>query len=231
MNSANRSVNPTTDPKSLKDQLRIRQIAKINYLFQHACEVLRIHITQRAKLSGFCRQSVMSITAKGLSMPRVVLVNPLIPPNTGNIARTCAASCTELHLVGPLGFELSDRYLKRAGLDYWPHVPLTVHESIVQFQQLQATRGGRLIAFTTKGRCSYLDVHYQEDDWLLFGSETVGLPPEMVDRCDVLTRIPMLQPAVRSLNLSVSVAIALFEAKRQLGQLDEALSRGQTESI
>jgi tRNA (cytidine/uridine-2'-O-)-methyltransferase len=152
-------------------------------------------------------------------MPNVVLVNPLIPPNTGNIARTCAASATELHLVGPLGFELSDRYLKRAGLDYWPHVKLTVHDSITDFFAAQARLGGRLIGFTTRGRCSYIEVEYQEDDWLLFGSETEGLPATVLDRCDLLSYIPMPESGVRSLNLSVSVAISLFEAKRQLGHL------------
>jgi tRNA (cytidine/uridine-2'-O-)-methyltransferase len=161
----------------------------------------------------------MPITAKNLFMPRVVLVNPLIPPNTGNIARTCAASCTELHLVRPLGFELSDRYLKRAGLDYWPFVKLTIHDSIDAFHRFHAEQGGRLIGFTTKGRCSYLSLNYQEDDWLLFGSETEGLPPATLDRCDVLAYIPMGEPGVRSLNLSVSVAVGLFEARRQLGHL------------
>ncbi|NJN49317.1 MAG: tRNA (cytidine(34)-2'-O)-methyltransferase [Alkalinema sp. RL_2_19] len=152
-------------------------------------------------------------------MPRVVLVNPLIPPNTGNIARTCAASCTELHLVKPLGFELSDRYLKRAGLDYWPHVKLTIHEDFDAFLAYHATRLGRLIGYTTRGRCSYLELEYQDDDWLLFGSETEGLAPASLAACNKTAYIPMLQPQVRSLNLSVSVSISLFEAKRQLGQL------------
>jgi tRNA (cytidine/uridine-2'-O-)-methyltransferase len=152
-------------------------------------------------------------------MPRIVLVNPQIPPNTGNIARTCAASCTELHLVAPLGFELSDRYLKRAGLDYWPYVKLTVHENFAAFQQYHQQRTGRLIGYTTKGRCSYIELEYQDDDWLLFGSESAGLSPENLAVCDVTSYIPMLEPGVRSLNLSVSVSIGLFEAKRQLGQL------------
>jgi tRNA (cytidine/uridine-2'-O-)-methyltransferase len=150
-------------------------------------------------------------------MPQIVLVNPLIPPNTGNIARTCAATGTPLHLVGPLGFELSDRYLKRAGLDYWPHVKLTVHESIESFYQAQQELGGRLLGFTTRGRCSYLEYPYQENDWLLFGSETSGLPKEVLARCEETLFLPMDQPQVRSLNLSVSVAVSLFEAKRQLG--------------
>jgi tRNA (cytidine/uridine-2'-O-)-methyltransferase len=162
---------------------------------------------------------VIVITAKSLFMPRVVLVNPLIPPNTGNIARSCAASQTELHLVGPLGFELSDRYLKRAGLDYWPHVKLTLHDDLDAFLAFHQMKMGRLIAFTTKGTCSYLEIKYQNDDWLLFGSETDGLPPALVQAAQVTAYIPIIEPAVRSLNLSVSTAIGLFEAKRQLGQL------------
>jgi tRNA (cytidine/uridine-2'-O-)-methyltransferase len=162
---------------------------------------------------------VIIVTAINFIMPRIVLVNPLIPPNTGNIARTCAASRTELHLVKPLGFELSDRYLKRAGLDYWPHVDLPLHEDFAAFQMYHRQRSGRLIGYTTRGRCSYLELQYQDDDWLLFGSETQGLPPESLAACDETTYIPMLEAKVRSLNLSVSVSIGLFEAKRQLGQL------------
>jgi tRNA (cytidine/uridine-2'-O-)-methyltransferase len=152
-------------------------------------------------------------------MPRIVLVNPQIPPNTGNIARTCAASCTELHLVAPLGFELSDRYLKRAGLDYWPYVNLTVHDDFAAFLTYHQQQTGRLIGYTTKGRLSYLALEYQDDDWLLFGSETAGLSATNLAACHETSYIPMLEPAVRSLNLSVSATIALFEAKRQLGQL------------
>ncbi len=148
---------------------------------------------------------------------KVVLVNPQIPPNTGNIARTCAASATELHLVGPLGFEISDRYLKRAGLDYWPYVNLTYHLTLEDFYRSHEKSGGRLIAFSVRGSSSYAQYKYRPDDWLLFGSETDGLPGELIDRCDDSVYIPMAQPLVRSLNLSVSVAIGLFEAKRQLG--------------
>lgn len=153
-------------------------------------------------------------------MPQVVLVHPQIPPNTGNIARTCAATNTELHLVGPMGFEISDRYLKRAGLDYWPYVKLHYHESIAEFQACHQQRGGRLLGFSTHGRCSYIRCEYQENDWLLFGSETTGLPPEVLANCDLTLYIPMNQPGVRSLNLSVSVAIGLFEARRQVGYLE-----------
>jgi tRNA (cytidine/uridine-2'-O-)-methyltransferase len=150
-------------------------------------------------------------------MVRVVLVHPQIPPNTGNIARTCAATGTELHLVGPLGFEISDRHLKRAGLDYWPHVQLQLHPDLAAFSTYHQTQGGRLIGFSTSGRCSYIEFPFALDDWLLFGSETQGLPAETLQSCDATLYIPMAQPQVRSLNLSVSTAIGLFEARRQLG--------------
>lgn len=149
-------------------------------------------------------------------MPTIVLVNPQIPPNTGNIARTCAATVTPLHLVGPLGFDLSDRALKRAGLDYWPQVDLTLHPDWETFQAQQRQRGGRTIGFSTSGRCSYTDLVYRPDDWLLFGSETEGLPKAVLASCDETAVIPMDRSIVRSLNLSVSAAVALFEALRQL---------------
>jgi tRNA (cytidine/uridine-2'-O-)-methyltransferase len=148
---------------------------------------------------------------------RVVLINPQIPPNTGNIARTCAATRTELHLVGPLGFEISDRYLKRAGLDYWPHVKLMYHLTINEFCDCQQKSGGRAIGFTVRGSSSYVEYSYQSGDWLLFGSETDGIPADLLNQCDDTVYIPMAEPGVRSLNLSVSVAIGLFEARRQLG--------------
>ncbi|MEH1792364.1 tRNA (cytidine(34)-2'-O)-methyltransferase [Nostoc sp.] len=152
-------------------------------------------------------------------MPQVVLVNPQIPPNTGNIARTCAATGTELHLVGPLGFEISDRYLKRAGLDYWPYVKLHYHESLEAFKIVHQERGGRWLGYTVGGNFNYVNFKFQADDWLLFGSETTGLPPTILSDCDATLYIPMSQPGVRSLNLSVSVAIGLFETRRQLGYL------------
>lgn len=153
-------------------------------------------------------------------MLRVVLVHPLIPPNTGNIARTCAATGTELHLVGPLGFELSDRYLKRAGLDYWPHVNLHYHESLEVFKTVHQQQGGRWIGFSVAGKVSYVKFQFQPGDWMLFGSETQGLPPPVLETCTATVHIPMTQPKVRSLNLSVSVAVGLFEARRQLGYLE-----------
>ena len=154
-------------------------------------------------------------------MPQIVLVNPMIPPNTGNIARTCAATRTPLHLVGPLGFEISDRQLKRAGLDYWEFVDLHYHPGLEEFRQHHQQKGGRWIGFSTSGRCSYAKFEYKDDDWLLFGCETTGLPPHLLTECDALVRIPMAQTGVRSLNLSVSVAIGLFEARRQLGLLED----------
>ncbi|MFE1746406.1 tRNA (cytidine(34)-2'-O)-methyltransferase [Coleofasciculus sp. H7-2] len=152
-------------------------------------------------------------------MPFVVLYKPQIPPNTGNIARTCAATGTELHLVGPLGFEISDRYLKRAGLDYWPYVNLHYHVGLEDFQAFHQQRGGRWIGFSVSGSHNYLQFQFRADDWLLFGSETTGLPPEVLALCANTVYIPMSQPHVRSLNLSVSAAVGLFEARRQLGIL------------
>lgn len=153
-------------------------------------------------------------------MLKVVLVHPQIPPNTGNIARTCAATGTQLHLVGPLGFEISDRYLKRAGLDYWPYVNLHYHDSFNTFKAMHQQEGGRWIGFSTQGKYSYIKFQFQVNDWLLFGSETTGLPPQVLEECDATVRIPMTQPGVRSLNLSVSTAVGLFEARRQLGYLE-----------
>jgi tRNA (cytidine/uridine-2'-O-)-methyltransferase len=155
-------------------------------------------------------------------MPRLVLVQPQIPPNTGNIARTCAATQTELHLVGPLGFEISDRYLKRAGLDYWPYVRWTLHENFKQFQRAQSELGGRCLGFSVRGTYNYIDIRYEADDWLLFGSETQGLPESILTNCTATVRIPISEPNVRSLNLSVSAAVGLFEARRQLGYLNDA---------
>ncbi len=152
-------------------------------------------------------------------MPQLVLVYPQIPPNTGNVARTCAATGTELHLVGPMGFEISDRYLKRAGLDYWPYVDLHYHPTLEAFQTHHRQRGGRWIGFSTRGSSNYIHFQFQPDDWLLFGSETAGLPAEILDACDATTHIPMTQIHVRSLNLSVSAALGLYEARRQLGYL------------
>ena len=148
-------------------------------------------------------------------MLHIVLVNPEIPQNTGNIARTCAATGAKLHLIRPLGFELSDRYLKRAGLDYWHMMTYEVHDSWEDF--LSACPGARLHFATTKAPRDYCAVRYEPEDYLVFGRETKGLDEALLaanyDRC---VRIPMRADA-RSLNLSNSVAIVLYEALRQLG--------------
>ena len=149
-------------------------------------------------------------------MPKVVLFQPQIPPNTGNIARTCAATKTELHLIGPLGFEISDRQLKRAGLDYWPYVDLHNYHHWEDFIPQQNSQGGRLIAFSVRGKVCYSQFAFQANDWLVFGRETSGLPSEIMALCDETVYIPIAEPKVRSLNLSVSVAIGLLEAQRQL---------------
>ena len=148
-------------------------------------------------------------------MLHIVLVNPEIPQNTGNIARTCAATGAKLHLIEPLGFELSDRDLKRAGLDYWHMMTYEVHESWEAF--LSAYPGARMHYATTKAPRDYCAAQYGPEDFLVFGRETKGLDEELLaanyDRC---IRIPM-RPDARSLNLSNSVAIVLYEALRQLG--------------
>jgi len=154
-------------------------------------------------------------------MPKVVLVEPQIPPNTGNIARTCAATETELHLVAPLGFEISDHYLKRAGLDYWPYLKFYYHKNIPKFLEFQQQKGGRLLGFSVRGKQNYLGCQFQENDWLLFGSETQGLSLDLQAKCDLTLYLPMTHEKVRSLNLSVTAAVALFEAYRQLKVLKD----------
>jgi tRNA (cytidine/uridine-2'-O-)-methyltransferase len=155
-------------------------------------------------------------------MPQVVLFQPLIPPNTGNVARTCAATGTALHLIEPLGFSLDDRSLKRAGLDYWPLVDLNRHADWAAFTQARRQSGGRLVALSSHAQQPYSAFAFAESDWLLFGQETEGLPAEVLANADAGLTIPMRQgrrnlPAgVRSLNLSVAVAVVLFEALRQL---------------
>ena len=146
-------------------------------------------------------------------MFNIVLVEPEIPQNAGNIARSCAATGTRLHMVRPLGFEVTDKYLKRAGLDYWHLVEIFYYDS---FDELRAKNpDGRFFFFTTKGRHRHSDVQFKDGDFLVFGKETKGLPEELlVQNEPTCLRIPM-QGEARSLNLSNSVAIALYEALRQ----------------
>jgi tRNA (cytidine/uridine-2'-O-)-methyltransferase len=146
-------------------------------------------------------------------MFHIVLVEPEIPQNTGNIVRTCAATGCKLHLVRPLGFEVSDKYLKRAGLDYWQYVDITYYDSFDEV--LKANPDANFYYFTTKARHRYSDVSYKEGDFLVFGKETRGLPEELlVAHPEECVRIPMMGD-LRSLNLSNSVAIAVYEAYRQ----------------
>lgn len=145
----------------------------------------------------------------------IVLYEPEIPQNTGNIARTCAATGSMLHLIEPLGFELSDRYLKRAGLDYWHMMQYRVYADFERF--LEAWPDARMHFLTTKAPCAYTEASYGPDDFLVFGCETRGLPESLLSRVyDRCVRIPMV-PGARSLNLSNSVAVVVYEALRQQG--------------
>ena len=147
----------------------------------------------------------------------IVFVEPEIPPNTGNIARTCAATNTKLHLVKPLGFDISEKAVKRAGLDYWPYVDLEVHESLDDF--MEKYKDKRKFLATTKGGRIYTDFEYMDDDMFLFGRETKGLPRDFIAQNEEMAiRIPMSENTrLRSFNLSNSANIILFEALRQLG--------------
>ena len=153
-------------------------------------------------------------------MLSVALVEPEIPPNTGNIARLCAAVGVPLHIVGQTGFRLDDRAVRRAGLDYWPEVSLHRHRDLAQLES--ALTAPNFVYLTTKAKRSYADWSFKGDECLVFGSETRGLPPDVLqansERC--LT-IPMLNPRVRSLNLATAVAIVLYEALRQTGELEK----------
>jgi tRNA (cytidine/uridine-2'-O-)-methyltransferase len=149
----------------------------------------------------------------------VVLYHPEIPQNTGSIARLCAATGTPLHLVKPLGFTIDDKHLKRAGLDYWPYVDVRLHESWDDFLQMHG--GGRRLFFSKKAARSYIQAKYREDDFLVFGPETTGLPEAWLKtHAEDIFRIPMMTQAVRSLNLSNAVSIVVYEGLRQLGRLE-----------
>ena len=146
----------------------------------------------------------------------IVLVEPEIPPNTGNIARLCAATGSVLHLVEPLGFSIDDRQLKRAGLDYWGSVTLKVWQGLGQVWQ--ANPHGRFFYLSTKAGRSYLAADFRAGDFIDFGKETKGLPVELISaNPDTAITIPMPGAAVRSLNLSTSAGIVLYEALRQTG--------------
>ncbi len=144
----------------------------------------------------------------------IVLVEPEIPQNTGNIARTCAATGARLHLVEPLGFRIDDRQLKRAGLDYWHFLDITYYKNLQDFFDRNA---GPFYYFTTKGQHVYSDISYPDGSYLVFGKETAGLPEELlVQHPESCVRLPMIGEA-RSLNLSNTVAVGAFEVLRQWG--------------
>jgi tRNA (cytidine/uridine-2'-O-)-methyltransferase len=155
-------------------------------------------------------------------MFNVVLVEPEIPPNTGNIGRLCLATRATLHLVKPLGFSLDDRELRRAGLDYWNEVSVRLWGSFEALQRAQAP-DARYFFLTTKAKCPYYDVNFQQNDFLVFGRETKGLPEGLLtaNACNCIT-IPM--HGTRSLNLATAVAVVLFEAVRQSRVLSANLS-------
>ena len=149
----------------------------------------------------------------------VALVEPEIPPNTGAIARTCVATRSPLHLIGPLGFRIDAHAVRRAGLDYWPHLDLHRHEDFEGFRAQHPE--ARMHLFSSKAKRSYLDTRFEAGDILVFGKESVGLPDELLETyADQCLAIPTLGP-VRSLNLSNAVAIVLYEALRQCDLLSQ----------
>jgi tRNA (cytidine/uridine-2'-O-)-methyltransferase len=151
----------------------------------------------------------------GPDLLHVVLFQPEIHPNTGNVARLCAANGLPLHLVGPLGFRIDDRAVRRAGLDYWPFVDLRRAATLEELQA--ALPGARFFYFSAHAERLYTQAEYQAGDCLIFGPESTGLPEELLrDRWDAALKIPMRTAKVRSLNLATSVGIAVYEALRQL---------------
>ena len=150
-----------------------------------------------------------------MSRIHIVLHQPEIPQNTGNISRTAAVTGAALHIIKPIGFEISDRTLKRAGLDYWDKLDVTYYESFEEFMNIHSE--ANIYYFSAKGKNCYTEIEYPEEVFLLFGRESVGLPEELIQaNADRTVRIPMLK-ALRCLNLSNSVAVAAYEALRQKG--------------
>lgn len=147
-----------------------------------------------------------------MAIVNIVMVEPEIPQNTGNVARTCAATGARLHLVGPMGFKIDDKKLKRAGLDYWQYLDITYYDNLDEFF---SKNKGEFYYFTTKARHTHTDISYPDNCYLLFGKETKGLPEELLlKNPKYCVRIPMINDA-RSLNLSNSVAIGVYEVLRQ----------------
>ena len=146
----------------------------------------------------------------------IVLVEPEIPNNTGNIGRLSLASGSELHLVKPFGFELSDTRLKRAGLDYWKHVSVKIYESLDEFFAINKDK--EMVFLSSAAKQSYASIEYKDDLFFIFGKESVGLPKDLVaDQSNKLYKIPIHSPHIRSLNLANAVSIVVFEGLRSLG--------------
>ncbi len=155
-------------------------------------------------------------------MLNIVLLEPEIPANTGNIGRTCVATGSRLHLIRPLGFDISEKAVRRAGMDYWFSLDLHVYENYVEFRKKNP--GARVYMATTKARRVYTDVSYEPDAFLMFGKESAGIPEEiLMENPDTCVRIPMVGET-RSLNLSNSVAVMVYEALRQQGFADMKLA-------
>lgn len=158
------------------------------------------------------------LTVTGFKPFHIVLVEPEIPPNTGNIARLCGATGTILHLVGKLGFAIDDRQLRRAGLDYWPAIDVRRWDALARLQE--AFPEGRCWYTSKKASRSYVEAEFLPGDFLVFGKETEGLPEELLAaNIEQTIRIPIFSPIVRSLNLSTAAGIVLYEALRQTGRL------------
>lgn len=148
-------------------------------------------------------------------MLNIVLLEPEMPANTGNIGRTCCATGTRLHLIEPMGFRINDKMLKRAGLDYWEHLDVTVYDCLDDFFEKNPEAVGKMFMATTKSKKNYAEVSYPDNAYIMFGKESAGIPEEiLVDYEETAIRIPM-NGEIRSLNLSNSVAIILYEALRQ----------------
>ncbi|MCI8669740.1 MAG: tRNA (uridine(34)/cytosine(34)/5-carboxymethylaminomethyluridine(34)-2'-O)-methyltransferase TrmL [Lachnospiraceae bacterium] len=146
-------------------------------------------------------------------MMNIVLFEPEIPQNTGNIGRTCVATGTRLHLIGPMGFQITEKAVKRAGMDYWKYLDVTEYDGYEDF--IEQNPGAKIYMATTKAKQRYTDVSYEEDCYIMFGKESAGIPEEiLINHPDTCIRIPM-NPDIRSLNLSNSAAIVLYEALRQ----------------
>ena len=157
-------------------------------------------------------------------MLSVALVEPEIPPNTGNVARLCAATNVPLHIVGVTGFRMDDRALRRAGLDYWPEVQLSRHADIESLYR--SLPEARFVYLTTKAERLYTDWSFQANDCLVFGRETRGLPEELLRaNWSHSLKIPIVNPRIRSLNLATAVGIVLFEALRQLGDPSASVAK------